>query len=504
MAKSFAQKTMRGVSSTFGTLADTLHLPDSMRCCGVGAIEAQIAAGGDDDDVGSTSDDSIFAIRKGGRKNKSERSSRSKAQSSKGGTSNKTTAKLPADRKGGGGLRGMLSSARSLGWGKRKGGREDDRSQNSQASGLSFLSGGLKMLSSASKSLFNSFRPSSAMLDEGTSEASSDLTSLGETESSEGDEIARRAVVLWRHVRMVVRGVRGTQRAVGGGSRLKETVAYQAARRVQGMVRIKLARKATVALRITAIAALKRGEELRLQRRRREVDARNRYKKACKVEGGRILDWSVKVVMQPRAIVDLQRVWRGYRARKRLTAYLKWLEDRARRRREYQRYLAALAAKRGAAGREIEQVKRRVWGRVEFSHTGWRPRYEVEHPPNMHDHVWAPPRGSSSGVRTLKVLLPPASERDRLTLKGDKNAWAGVPVGIAKRRPPPERLGPPARPGTITAVDAERPTLPSSVGGGGGVGVGGGKGGEAEGRSVTKYNWIPAPLVGKASLLQAP
>lgn len=53
------------------------------------------------------------------------------------------------------------------------------------------------------------------------------------------------------------------------------------------MVRIKLARKATVALRTTAIAALKRGEELRLQRRRREVDARNRYKKACRVEGER-------------------------------------------------------------------------------------------------------------------------------------------------------------------------------------------------------------------------
>lgn len=41
----FAKKTMRGMSSTFGTLADTLHLPDSMRCCGVGAIEAQVPKG---------------------------------------------------------------------------------------------------------------------------------------------------------------------------------------------------------------------------------------------------------------------------------------------------------------------------------------------------------------------------------------------------------------------------------------------------------------------------
>lgn len=39
----FAQKTLRGMSSTFSSLADTLHLPDSMRCCGVGVIEAQVA-----------------------------------------------------------------------------------------------------------------------------------------------------------------------------------------------------------------------------------------------------------------------------------------------------------------------------------------------------------------------------------------------------------------------------------------------------------------------------
>lgn len=44
-------------------------------------------------------------------------------------------------------------------------------------------------------------------------------------------------------------------------------------------------------------------------------------------------------------------------ARKRLAAYLKWLEDKARRRREYQRYLAALAATRGAGGRYSEQVR---------------------------------------------------------------------------------------------------------------------------------------------------
>lgn len=45
------------------------------------------------------------------------------------------------------------------------------------------------------------------------------------------------------------------------------------------------------------------------------------------------------------------------RARRRLAAYLKWLEDKARRRREYQRYLAALAAQRKAGDRYSEQVR---------------------------------------------------------------------------------------------------------------------------------------------------
>eukprot|EP00752_Nemacystus_decipiens_P006009 g5427.t1 len=438
----FAKKTMRGMSS----LADTLHLPDSWRCCGVGTLEAQIAAGFDEDD-GSTSDDSVFAISK------------------KDGQGNRETCS-----------------------------RSNTQSQVSQASGRSFLSGGFKMLASTSKSIFNSLRvPSPLPMDKRSPETSSDMTSMSDTDSSDAGEPAR-GVLLWRHVRMVVTGVRGMQGVPGESFRLERTVTYRAARRIQGVFRRKLACKAVIERRSVALTALKRAEELRRQRRRREADARKKYKEACRAEGKRVLEWAVKVSLQPRAIIDLQRVWRGYRARKRLAAYLKWLEDKARRRREYQRYLAALAATRGAGGRHSEQVKRRVWGRVEFTHTGWRPRYEVENPPHMHDHVWIPPRGSSSGVRTLKVLLPPPSERDRVTLVEDKNAWAGVPVGIKERKPPPERIGPPPRPGTITGADRNRNgqhlQAPSFAGGDGGF--------------VTKYNWIPAPLVGKTPLLQSP
>ena len=59
----------------------------------------------------------------------------------------------------------------------------------------------------------------------------------------------------------------------------------------------------------------------------------------------------------------------GFRksARKRLAAYLKWLEDKARRRREYQRYLAALAAQRKAGDKHSEQVRTRIGQGLETS-----------------------------------------------------------------------------------------------------------------------------------------
>ena len=99
-----------------------------------------------------------------------------------------------------------------------------------------------------------------------------------------------------------------------------------------------------------------------------------------------------------------------------------------------------------------------------------------------------------AGVRTLKVLLPPGSERDRLTLTTDKNACAGVPVGIAKRRPPPKDFGPPPRSrGRATCRVPHR----SVIGDGDVEDI-------ERGEVVTKYNWLPAPLVAGVELLQTP
>lgn len=59
-------------------------------------------------------------------------------------------------------------------------------------------------------------------------QTSSDLTSMSETDSDGGGPA--RGVLLWRHVRMIVRGVRGMRGVLGEGSRLERTVAYRAAR----------------------------------------------------------------------------------------------------------------------------------------------------------------------------------------------------------------------------------------------------------------------------------
>jgi len=58
-------------------------------------------------------------------------------------------------------------------------------------------------------------------------------------------------------------------------------------RRIQAIVRRNLAYKAAAERRLTALASLKRGEELRRQRRHREADARKRYRAACRSEGER-------------------------------------------------------------------------------------------------------------------------------------------------------------------------------------------------------------------------
>lgn len=100
----------------------------------------------------------------------------------------------------------------------------------------------------------------------------------------------------------------------------------------------------------------------------------------------------------------------------------------------------------------------------------------------------------SPGVRTLKYLLPPHSERERQGITTDKNAWVGVPVGIAKRRPPQVPLGPSPRPGTCTAKSMSRRS------GGGDPGAGS----KSEHCVALKYNWLPASVVANVSLLQTP
>ncbi|CAM9328919.1 unnamed protein product [Ascophyllum nodosum] len=396
------------------------------------------------------------------------------------------------------GFKGLIYSVGSLGSSKGRGAEDEDdddddgdmKSQASQISALSFLSEGMRVLASKGANLFKrgpSLPDDKSASDESTGKFSSIETLMTDVKGADDGlpSTSAAAGLRWRGVRMIVRGVRGE--CCG----LAKTVRYRAARRIQVQARMQLARKAIIDRQKTARAARLWGEERRLRRRQRESNAKKRCKQIYRKEGERILEWSLKSFMQPRAVVDLQRVWRGHRARKRTNAHLKRLERKARRQKKYERYLNALAALRGAGDGRSEQIKRRVWGRTEFIHTGWHPQYNVETPPSMNDHIWNPPRGSVSGVRTHKILLPPSSEVERRTLTQDRHAWAGVPVGISWRRSTPARLGPPPRPGTLDAARSVPPLFGAEQG--------------IDGwRMATKYNWLPAPLISKAGLLQTP
>lgn len=264
--------------------------------------------------------------------------------------------------------------------------------------------------------------------------------------------------------------------------------------RIQCAERCRRSRKCAREMRAIGLKLKAESDARWLECKRQERQAKKEYRLICRDQAGRLLTLTIKHYLQPWAVVDMQRVWRGYRCRKRLARYLRRLAWLAQREKERRRYLEGLRIIQGRGLDDIhaEWVRRRVWGRGEFEHTGWHP-HGILDVGNIQDYIWEPPASEQSGLRIQRVKLPVKSEWCRRIVTTDPNAWVGVPIPVPDMRQRPktaQRIGPPPRPGTITAHGLDLP-LPQTEG--------------TIGKSYrTKFTWLPAPLVSKAPLLQQP
>jgi hypothetical protein len=246
------------------------------------------------------------------------------------------------------------------------------------------------------------------------------------------------------------------------------------------------------------------------------------YRTVCRAEAQCMLTRAIKHFLLPYAALDVQRCWRGYQSRCALALRLEALARNAIKRTERDRYLRALKALRREKRRRVQprvsRVRRRVFGRSEFDHSGWHPgdstgSADVSNNEVLSQHVWSPPAVTASGLRVDQIKLPAHSEWDKQLLQqqqqqsasavpavaaANSTLWVGIPVATAARRQPRKPLGPPPRPGTVTAVSAKWAATKSVVN----SGSSSASAGQQQGEFVTKYSWLPACLVfgsGKSS-----
>lgn len=280
--------------------------------------------------------------------------------------------------------------------------------------------------------------------------------------------------------------------------------------RIQCLVRRYLSRLRAQHLLSTALAAQTVGETMRNDRRREERSKKILARAVYREEGVRILRRAVQSYLAPWAAVDVQRIYRGHLGRHLARKRLADLLDELRRRRERERYMRALRRLRKDRRRPFKKPtadkNRRVWGREDFGHTGWQPGAAAAASilaqegsyTFLEEHTYAPPVQTAAGLRVGTVKLPPETDWDKELLKraGQESVpsgslWVGVPISTHEKSPP-RRLGPPPRPGTITAHGLEPfgSTRESTSRGSTHTRA-------AATAFVTKYTWLPASMVVK-------
>jgi hypothetical protein len=244
------------------------------------------------------------------------------------------------------------------------------------------------------------------------------------------------------------------------------------------------------------------------------------YRSVCRAEAQCVLTRAIKHYLLPYAALDVQRCWRGYQSRCALALRLEALALNASKRTERDRYLRALKALRREKRRRVQprvnRVRRRMFGRNEFDHSGWHPgdssssAGDVSNSEVLSQHVWRPPAVNATGLRVEQVKLPAHSDWDKQLLQqqqqqqqsaapataaaANSTLWVGIPVATAARRVPKKKLGPPPRPGTLSSVSAKWSATKSVVNSGSSS-ASSSSGGQQQGKFVTKYSWLPASLV---------
>jgi hypothetical protein len=293
-------------------------------------------------------------------------------------------------------------------------------------------------------------------------------------------------------------------------------IRFVAARRIQCMARCHASRCAAAAAHSRAQQRAAEAVTAAVRARAAAQARALHYRSVCRAEAQCVLTRAIKHFLLPYAVLDVQRCWRGYQSRCALALRLEALARNAIKRTERDRYLRALKALRREKRRRVQprvsRVRRRVFGRSEFDHSGWHPgdstgSADVSNNEVLSQHVWSPPAVTASGLRIDHIKLPAHSEWDKQLLQqqqqqqspaaaaaANSTLWVGIPVATAARRQPKKPLGPPPRPGTVTAVSAKWAATKSVVNSDSSSSSAG-AGQQQRDEFVTKYSWLPASLV---------
>mmetsp|Transcript_9124 Transcript_9124/g.11884 ORF Transcript_9124/g.11884 Transcript_9124/m.11884 type:complete len:434 (+) Transcript_9124:151-1452(+) len=297
------------------------------------------------------------------------------------------------------------------------------------------------------------------------------------------------------------------------GEAITQAIPVVAALRLQCWWRVLKAKRKAAELRAQAeIEAVEWMEEVRrLELLRKQALAR--YRQFIKDTAAEIYLNAVDHFKYPVAATTIQRYWRGALARMHyavlLEKYRRWLQ----RQKELERYYAALRKVRKEEDNRFHETMDpaflRQYGRKEWQTVdGWKPKFEADGEYDLLDYVWNPPKGAAHGVRTHKVTLPAKDEKAQLLLNTDPNTWVGLPVYVERYSPPKKkRVGPyPLRLDTTKVPKADtnknkkkqKQATPSKK-----YGV---QRRNPNGSSyfVTKYTWLPAPLVTEAMSNSSP